>query len=160
MQRKRLVTAAVRSHHHACVDLAQSRRIMGSIGIRGSRTGPGGQRHREPWRRPFQGAHGEGRQGRSGGYRTVLCLRDSGDTLFFIIFAKKRQANLTRKELEAARKFAGEFRKPTGQDIRKQIAEGKIRELDKGGDDAVTQPDDKKESNQTDMQDDQGESDT
>lgn len=96
-------------------------------------------------------------QGRSGGYRTVLCLRDSRDTLFFSIFAKKRQANLTKKELEAARKFAGEFRKLTEQDLQKEIDEGMIRELDRGNDDAVTQPDGRKQSDDTDMDDDQGE---
>ncbi len=96
-------------------------------------------------------------QGRSGGFRTVLCFREGGDMLFFAIFAKKRKGNLTKKELEAARKFAAEFRKQTEKEIQRQIADSTIRELNVGGDDAVTQPDDKKETNETDMQDDQGE---
>ena len=45
-------------------------------------------------------------QGRSGGLRTVFCLRNDGDSLFFIIFAKNRKANVNNEELKAARKVA------------------------------------------------------
>lgn len=83
-------------------------------------------------------------QGRSGGFRTVLCVRDQGEVLFFAIFAKKRKNNLTDKELEAARKFATEFRGLRKRDIQAEIASERLRELDREGDEAVTQPDDKK----------------
>ena len=80
-------------------------------------------------------------QGRSRGFRTVLCLRQDGDALFFAIFAKKRKANLNDEELKTALRIAAEFRAFSEQDIRAAIAAGKFREIQKGGADALTEPD-------------------
>ena len=80
-------------------------------------------------------------QGRSRGFRTVLCLRQDGDALFFAIFAKKRKENLNDEELKAALRIAAEFRAFSEQDIRAAIAAGKFREIQKGGADALTEPD-------------------
>ncbi len=78
-------------------------------------------------------------RGRSGGFRTVFCLRNDGDILFFIIFAKNRKANMDNAELQAARKVAVEFRAFTEDDILAALAAGRIRRLHKEGDDVVTQ---------------------
>ena len=79
-------------------------------------------------------------QGRSRGFRTVFCLRQDGDALFFAIFAKKRKANLNDEELKTAQKIAAEFRAFSEQDIQAAIAAGKFREIQKGGVDALTEP--------------------
>ena len=90
-------------------------------------------------------------QGRSRGFRTVLCLRQDGDALFFVIFAKKRKANLNDEELKTALKIAAEFRAFSEQDIQAAIVAGKFRELQEGGVNVLTEPDPETRSNQPDL---------
>ena len=78
-------------------------------------------------------------QGRSGGFRTLFCLRDDGVAVFFVIFAKKQKANITNEELKAAQRIAATYREFSEKDIQAQVAAGRIREIQKGGDDGVTQ---------------------
>jgi hypothetical protein len=48
----------------------------------------------------------KGGMGRSGGYRTILFLKEGNRAVFLHMFEKSRQANLTKLEEEAYREFA------------------------------------------------------
>ena len=78
-------------------------------------------------------------QGGSGGFRTLFCLRDDVVAVFFGIIAKKHKANITSEELKAAKRIAATYREFSEKDIQAQVAAGRIREIQKGGDDGVTQ---------------------
>lgn len=82
-------------------------------------------------------------QGRSGGYRTLCCLREDGVAIFFSVFAKKDKANLDKQELQEARRVAAEFRALSEDDLWAALAAGALAEINQGGDDDLTQPDDK-----------------
>jgi hypothetical protein len=48
-------------------------------------------------------------KGRSGGFRTIIAYRRRKRAIFLYLFAKARQANLGKAELETYQSFAGEL---------------------------------------------------
>lgn len=80
-------------------------------------------------------------QGRSGGYRTLCCLREDGIVIFFSVFAKKDKDNLDKQELLEARRVAAGFKALSEEDLRAALAAGALTEINHGADDALTQPD-------------------
>ena len=80
-------------------------------------------------------------QGKSGGFRTLCCLRDDGIAIFFSLFAKKDKANIDRQELQEARRVAAQFRALSLEDLRAAMAAGTLTVINGGDDDAVTETD-------------------
>ena len=91
-------------------------------------------------------------QGRSGGFRTLCCLRDDGIAIFFSLFAKKDKANIDNQELQEARRIAAGFRALSEDELRAATAAGTLRMINEGDDDAVTETDEMTRSNEPDNQ--------
>lgn len=91
-------------------------------------------------------------QGKSGGFRTLCCLRDDGIAIFFSLFAKKDKANIDNQELQEARRIAAGFKALSEDDLRAAMAAGTLRVINEGDDDAVTETDETPRSNERDNQ--------
>lgn len=75
-------------------------------------------------------------QGKSGGFRTLCCLRHDGIVIFFSVYAKKDKTNIDDQELQEARRVAAGFRALSLDDLRAALAAGSLREINEGDGDA------------------------
>jgi hypothetical protein len=75
------------------------------------------------------------RQGKSGGYRTILVQRRGGDLVFVHGFAKSEKGNVTHAELEALKAQATAFSKLTPEQVRTAVESGAWVELEESDDD-------------------------
>lgn len=69
------------------------------------------------------------RQGRSGGYRILCCLRDDGIVIIFSVFAKKDKDNLDGQELQEALRLAAELKSWSEEDLRAAMAAGTLANI-------------------------------
>jgi hypothetical protein len=68
-------------------------------------------------------------EGKSGGYRSIIFFRKNKLTFFVYGFAKSRQANITKSELDDFRKLAGYMLSMTDDQIDMEIKAGRYIEI-------------------------------
>ncbi len=68
-------------------------------------------------------------QGKSGGYRTVLAIRQGDRAVFLYGFAKSERSNIDYDELEEFRRLARGFLGLTAQQIATLIADNELMEV-------------------------------
>jgi hypothetical protein len=69
-------------------------------------------------------------QGRSKGFRTVICYKRGEIAVFIYIFAKNKKANLNKNELEQYRDFAEELAEYTDEQFSRLVAERGWRQIE------------------------------
>ncbi len=78
-------------------------------------------------------------EGRSGGFRAVLCLRNDDIVISFTVFAKREKDNLDGQEFKAAQKLAAAYKSMGEDELMTALGNGAIREIKHGDPDATTQ---------------------
>lgn len=81
---------------------------------------------------------GRPRQGKSGGYRTLVATNKDSRWVFVFGFSKNKRSNIDKDETEALRKLAGHLLSLTGQALAKAQRAGELLEVDCDAEDQVT----------------------
>ena len=68
-------------------------------------------------------------QGRSGGFRVLLAFRSQDRAVFIYGFAKNERDNIDDRELKTLRDIAAAWLAASSQDIEREVADGRIREV-------------------------------
>lgn len=71
-------------------------------------------------------------KGRSGGYRTLIAYRRGYRAVFVFGFAKNRQENIAKDDLQSVRQVADHFRTLTAQGMQRACEEGEAEEVNYG----------------------------
>lgn len=71
----------------------------------------------------------KGNRGKSGGVRTIVCLKKHQRIIFLHGFAKNERSNLTRQELKVFKEFANLFLAMSETEIATAINQGDLVEL-------------------------------
>jgi hypothetical protein len=70
------------------------------------------------------------RQGRSGGYRTILAYRVGSKAFFLHAFAKSNRNNIGEDELNAFKKFGGRLLTADAETLNGMLEDGSLKEID------------------------------
>jgi len=72
------------------------------------------------------------RQGRSGGYRTIIADRINQRAVFIFGFAKNEMENISTSQLTAARDIAKKLLAADSAQIARDVEEGQLQEVENG----------------------------
>ncbi len=72
-------------------------------------------------------------QGKSGGVRTVVAYRKESVVFFIYGFAKNKQANISRDELKALKRYAAELLDYSESELRKAVLAAELIEVQCNG---------------------------
>lgn len=68
-------------------------------------------------------------QGKGGGFRTLICLKQGELAVFVHGFSKSNQENITRRELEVLKELAGILLNMSDKELQKAFASGALMEV-------------------------------
>lgn len=72
---------------------------------------------------------GRQRQGRSGGYRTVIAFRQCDRAVFLYGFAKNERDNIDRNDLARLKKLSAVYLAASNEDLERWCAEGELKKV-------------------------------
>ena len=71
-------------------------------------------------------------QGRSGGYRTIVCYRAENRAVFLYAFAKNERDNIDSDELIELRRIGANWLNATATTLGEALRDGTLQEVDRG----------------------------
>lgn len=75
---------------------------------------------------------GREKQGRSGGYRTLIAFRSGDRAVFIFAFAKNERDNIGPEDLSSFRDIAGEWLRLNAQELAEALRDGRLEEFGNG----------------------------